>query len=367
MELGAGLASRDAGRSVSDNTEDWSSLREELIGVRQRMCEIASEATMLRNEPEISVNCFWRDFYHGLLSNAARRAMKKLLVLVLGVFFFGIGRAHAEDRLNMVIAIDLTQSVAVTGPDCKTDFQKNIDGVTRVLSQISAGTRVTVIGITDHSFAQPYILLSAQVPDDAGYFGERLNAAKDQIVRAWRLRSGRLDSHFQQTDILGALQLASQIFARQRDADRRTLVIFSDMRQNTPDLNLESLKIVPPFSTLAKRCGTLPELRDVQIYVLGADGAGKSAEYWQSLRGFCGGYFHNAGAVMRSYSVLRELRLTPNFDWQLSQDASNHGMAISYTLPSDSNQGILAKDRQLSDYTKSSHRHFVFVSGVFDT
>jgi hypothetical protein len=34
---------------------------------------------------------------------------------------------------------------------------------------------VTVIGITDHSFGKPDILLSARIPDDAGYFGERLD------------------------------------------------------------------------------------------------------------------------------------------------------------------------------------------------
>lgn len=152
MELGAGLALRDAWRSVPDNSEDWNRLRGELIGVRHRMSEIASEATMLRNEKEIFANPFWRDFYHALLSNAARRAMTKLIVLVMGVLLFGISSAHAEDRLIMVIAIDLTQSVATAGPDGKSDFQKNIEGVTRVLWQVPAGARVMVIGITDHSF-----------------------------------------------------------------------------------------------------------------------------------------------------------------------------------------------------------------------
>ena len=66
-------------------SEGRNRLRGELIGVRQRMIEILSEATMRRKEPEILVNCFWRDFYYALLSNAAPSAMKKLLVFVLGV------------------------------------------------------------------------------------------------------------------------------------------------------------------------------------------------------------------------------------------------------------------------------------------
>jgi hypothetical protein len=213
-----------------------------------------------------------------------------------------------------VIAIDLTQSVATLEPDGKSDFQKNIEGVTRVLAQVPAGARVTVIGITDHSFAQPYILLSAHVPDDPGYFGERLSAARSEIVRIWRLRTIRLAPCFHQTDIFGVLQLASQIFAQQPDTSKRTLVLFSDMQQSAPELNLEALKIVPSFSIEAKRCGAFPELYNVQVHVLGVDGTGKSGIYWQTLREFWGGYFHNAGAVIRSYSVLRELWLTPNLN-----------------------------------------------------
>jgi hypothetical protein len=114
-------------------------------------------------------------------------------------------------------------------------------------------------------------LLSAHVPDDGGYFGEQLDSARNQMVRAWKVRAPHLDSHFRQTDILGALQLASQILAQQLDADRRTLVVFSDMRQSTTDLNLESPKVVPPFSTVAKRCDVLPALNNIQIDVLGVE------------------------------------------------------------------------------------------------
>jgi hypothetical protein len=197
--------------------------------------------------------------------------------------------------------------VAASGPDSKSEFQKNIEGVTSVLSQAPAGTRITVIGITDHSFAQPYILLSARVPADAGYFGERLTAARSQLIRAWKHRSGNLTPHFQQTDILGALQLAEQIFDQRPDAAERTLVIFSDMRQSTPDLDLEAPKIVPAFESVASRCGTIPALRNVHGYILGVDGAGRSSAYWESLRNFWHDYFHSAGAVLQSYSVLREM------------------------------------------------------------
>jgi hypothetical protein len=79
------------------------------------------------------------------------------------------------------------------------------------------------------------------------------------------------------------------------------------MRQSTPELDLESVAIVPSFATLAKRCGALPEFKSVRGYVLGADGANKSSAYWYSLQRFWNDYFHNSGGVLLDYSVLREL------------------------------------------------------------
>jgi hypothetical protein len=101
--------------------------------------------------------------------------------------------------------------------------------------------------------------------------------------------------------------------APEPDVGRRTLVLFSDMRQSTPDLNLESLRIVPSFSSVAKRCGALPDFHNVQVYFLGVDGAGRSTIYWESLQCFWTAYFHNAGAVLENYSVLRELPQIADF------------------------------------------------------
>lgn len=308
MELGAGLALHEAWRAVPDGSEDWDKLRASLAEVRQGMAEIASQATMLRNEPAIFTKRFWRDFYRGLLTNAARSAMTKLLLYILMAGFFCSGiHAQVNARLNLVVAVDLTQSVAATGPDSKNDFQKNIDGVARLFAQVPAGARVAVVGITDTSFTQPYILLRAHVPDDPGYFGERLNAARGELVAAWKGRSTRLDPQYPRTDIFGALLVAGQFFADGSKPATNMLVIFSDMREDTPELDLESARTVQLFNMLASQCGAIPDLNDVQVYVLGADGAGKSISYWQSLAAFWRAYFQRTGADLREFSAMREL------------------------------------------------------------
>ena len=257
MEVGAGLVLRETWRSAPDNSEDWNKLRKEQGEIRIQMCALANQIIALRNEGAIFVMRFWRDFYGAMLSIAVRSAMIKLPVILLAASIWSAVRALAETHTSVVIAIDLTQSVVINGPDNKSEFQKNVDGTAKVLAQVPCGSHVTVIGITDHSYAQPYILLSAHIPDDPGYFGERLTGARDQLIRAWKVRSSCLAPHFPETDILGVLQLADDIFAQDPGAEQKTLLIFSDMRQSTHDLDLESPAIVPSFETwqgAAARC-----------------------------------------------------------------------------------------------------------------
>jgi hypothetical protein len=308
MELGAGLALHEAWRTAPNDAEDWKKLRAELVQVRQGMAVIAREATMLRNEPAIFAARFWRDFYRGLITNAVRNAMTKLLLLAVAVALCGptVSRAQEEASLNLVVAIDLSRSVASVGPDGKSEFQKNVDGVAQVLSEVPAGARVTIIGITDHSFTQPYIILRAHVPEGGGYFGERLDSARRQLAVAWKVRSAKLIPQFSETDIFGALALAQQIFSTEPEDKEQELFIFSDMRESTKELDLEALDSVPSFSALAPRCGILPDLRRSEVYVIGADGAGKPMAYWQSLQAFWSGYFDRTGAALREYSALRE-------------------------------------------------------------
>jgi hypothetical protein len=307
MEVGAGLALLEAWRSSPGNSEDWKALRRELAEFRSRKSAIVRTVVDLRNEPGIFVARFWRDFYRAMLSNGVRSAMTKFLVLAFVIFIGSAARVNAQDRLDLVIAVDLTQSVGVVGPDGKTEFQKNIEAVSRLLAQVPAGARVTIIGITDHSFAQPYILMSARTSADPGYFGEHLKNGRRQLVRAWDTRSSRLNSKFPRTDILGALRLAGQIFAQEPRNATRNLIIFSDMRQNTKELNLESSQVVEPRSAAAADRGPVAELRNIQVFICGADGADRSPVYWQTLRMFWVNYFRNVKVDLRGYSVLREL------------------------------------------------------------
>jgi hypothetical protein len=101
--------------------------------------------------------------------------------------------------------------------------------------------------------------------------------------------------------------VASQLF--QQDGRRNILVIFSDMRHYTAALDLErpnSIAVASAMAAVEKR-RLIPNLKDVEVYVLGVDGAGKPISYWQGLRDFWQAYFKKAGANVRSYTILREV------------------------------------------------------------
>src|SRR5258708_39103338 len=95
--------------------------------VEATMVSKLEELKRLENASAVFQNEFWRDFYRALSDGLTRRSLVKLSIFVLCIVLIVTPRANAADRLNLVIALDLTQSVAAKGADQKPDFQKNVD------------------------------------------------------------------------------------------------------------------------------------------------------------------------------------------------------------------------------------------------
>jgi len=101
MELGAGLALREARRSSPGGSEDWNALRNALVETRARMARLVAEISGLENEADVFAATFWRDFYRALLTNAARGAIAKLLIVVLAVMLVPCARAESDRHLDL--------------------------------------------------------------------------------------------------------------------------------------------------------------------------------------------------------------------------------------------------------------------------
>jgi hypothetical protein len=314
MELGAGLALHEAHRFGHGSGEDRGQLTQELRAVQNQMVSYVHEIGKLQNEAAEFVWRFRRDYHRAMLNGTARNALGKLSILLLCAALFGAQMAAAENRMHIVVAVDLSRSVAIADHNQAAEFQKNLGAIGNLLAHLPAGSKSTVIGITDNSFSQPDILLSAEISGDEGYFKERLASARRQVAGAWAQRAAPLTPEFPRTDILGGLLVAGELF-KQTPHARKILVIFSDMRQQTPSLALESRGAIPADRLLSKveQERLLAVLHGVEVYILGVDSAGKSVAYWSELRDFWTAYFRRAGADVKTYSVLRDV---PDSLWQ---------------------------------------------------
>ena len=118
--------------------------------------------------------------------------------------------------------------------------------------------------------------LAAELSDDPGYFGERLQAVRSRLISEFRKQAASLAPIAPKTDILGALMTASLLF-QAAPGCKHVLVVFSDMRSDTPALNLEHARMVSTAFAMqrAEKERLLPVLHGVEVYALGVDGAGK--------------------------------------------------------------------------------------------
>lgn len=296
LELGAGAAWREARRWGLPSGEDREALWLKLGEIRQEMVSCAYSASVLEGEGAAFEEGFRRDFDRSFLRRAQIGVLNKLLIGLIALLLLGQARAVAADRLNLVVAIDLSASVSTKGLDEKTECERNIVAVSKILASAPAGSNVTVVAITDRSFTSPYILLQAKIGKDEGYFKERLNDARQHLMTAWRKRSREKSCQFRQTDIFGSLFVISQL----ANAEHTVLVILSDMRHdmggnsrwNGEEMNIQTAPV---------------PLKDVEVHVLGVSGSGVTVAQWQRLRTFWTQYFQVAGAIVKSYSMLRDI------------------------------------------------------------
>jgi hypothetical protein len=309
MEIVAGCAFYNGQRLWVPMPPNVSELRERLAAINHRILELTQEIERLEKEPEHFVNEYWREFHRSLVKGTEKSMVTKIFCAALFFALFAFApRSYAAEPLNLVVAVDLTASVAAAPSlNNQTELDKNLGEVSRLLAKAPAGSHVTVIGITDRSFTEPYVLLSAQLDGNEGYFHERIASARHQLVLAWNKRCASLISRFQRTDLLGALVVSGQLF-KSREGWRNVLVLLSDMRQETKTLNLARSATVPSRAALevAQRNALLADLKDVDVYVLGVDGAGKTVAYWDSLHQFWIEYFQACHARLRTYSMLRD-------------------------------------------------------------
>ncbi len=226
-----------------------------------------------------------------------------IIILMVILLSLAAGRAFgAELEKNTVILTDLTKSV---GPD---ECAQNAKAVEACLNAAGPGEKITVLAITDRSFAKPVILLRGRTGEKPGYFKEKLKEERQSLVNEWREKAKQIKPAFLNSDVIGAIAIA-QIFLDEGSGQEKRLIIFSDMRHVTKALDLESPQEINAQEFLARveKLGAIPSLKNVDVYALAVLTDNKSPSYWLALKAFWKGFFGKAGASLKKYSVTREV------------------------------------------------------------
>lgn len=112
---------------------------------------------------------------------------------------------------------------------------------------------------------------------------------------------------YSRTDVIGALRMLAGFIGMSGEPMR--IVILSDMRQSSPELNLESPQriVVGQAMEAVKRGAGLPKLDQSEIFLLGVDPSNKTAAYMAALREFWTDFFSAAGAEVRVVTATRRV------------------------------------------------------------
>jgi hypothetical protein len=240
------------------------------------------------------------------MQNINHSALKRYRLLTLAALIMSpylIAAAFSDKSASparaMVIIKDLTSSTPGEQDSLNNAFIGNL------LSQLRSGDEVYVTGITDVSFSKPLLILHGTLPVDPHPLKPKLLAAQQKIILEWKSKSGTLARPYKASDIIGSICHAS-LLLRGKSAEK-WLIILSDMRNSTKELDIERLPEIDREKSLSQlgAKGLSPNLTAVNVAILGVHTTGKgiSPIYYQSLENFWRGFFAMSHAEVGAYQT----------------------------------------------------------------
>jgi hypothetical protein len=240
---------------------------------------------------------------HNINNNdATKRAwLLALAAVITGPYFMAsaFGGKPASPPRAVVVIKDLTSSTPGEQDSLNNAF------ISALLSQSSAGDEVYVTGITDASFSKPLVILHGALPDDRHPLKPKLLAAQQSIISEWKSKSRSSTRPYKASDIIGSICHASLLLRGK--SSEKWLVILSDMRNSTKELDIENVPEIDREKSLSQLSakGLIPNLNAVNVAVLGVHTTGKAMSpiYYQSLENFWRGFFEKAHAEVVTYQT----------------------------------------------------------------
>jgi hypothetical protein len=233
----------------------------------------------------------------------------QVLSVVLVVLFLAVSPVFAQTiNRHEGILIDVSGSIGKGGANSEL-FHEYLFAARKLLLTEPPNSRVWVSVITTESFGSVRSLVKGWTPEAQGVFMDNLNRARHQLAASFEAKSVGLSPTGAGTDVIGGLwQLKTLLESDTKsssDADLKTIWIFSDMMNESANLNMPALLPAGPEKMMeqTKANGLIVPLTGYKVYALGASPAGLTPQAWNALKRFWTFYFREAGAELVSYSV----------------------------------------------------------------
>ena len=241
-----------------------------------------------------------------------RRTRRELLGLLTGsLLWTGCDSAADEtvESVEMLVGLDLTGSLAKKGYHRKTEFDRGLGLLEKLVDRFPAESRLSVTAIAQDSLNRPWPLLSGASPSSRRRYRngrDPMNPWRRKIKAA--IKELRLiKPEYGETNLFGFLAYAADFYGGSGQK-RKTLVLVTDMRASVY-LNLEKKATIDVEESLrdARDQGLIANLAGVEVYCLWLHGGLKGEDvpplYWKSLKEFWEAFFEESGATVRKFSM----------------------------------------------------------------
>ena len=224
--------------------------------------------------------------------------MKKILFAGLSLAAAGCssvdGSALPHQAHSYIVAID------ISGSRTPTELGESKQLLNALIDKLEVGDRLTLVEVYQGGkLPARQWSDSTKAPREAGKVGpselRRLEDFKSIArMQAQILFDTTRAKEIKHTDIFGTLVRAAD-YSRPAPNTRRTLLLLSDMINETPDVTMTSRSEIPTDAWIKHLAAQrrIPELRDVCVVVSGAD---VSSARGAAIRDFWEKYFAAAGA-----------------------------------------------------------------------
>jgi len=229
---------------------------------------------------------------------------KIIIIFVIFVSFYSCQKTKS----SKIVFVLFDLSASTKQPEIRKRYFNDFN---KILAQMGSGDRLIADCITEDPMAQSNFPINTEFKSFNVISGNKLkfDAAEKKVKKQINKTVDSLVFNFKRkiysTKIFESLQLAERVF-KIYHKDRKRLVLFSDMIEESPSYNFKRLNLTQSqqqrIITLLKNSDRLPDLSGTQVYVVGANsGAYQNMPVQKtvSVRNFWIKYFSACGAVLK--------------------------------------------------------------------